>query len=216
MSRFLSVVVALPIVAALAGCPGSGSSTNGTGSGGTPDTGPPSLAKVGDLSAVIRTTRGDVTIDLLERLTPRTVANFCNLAQRGVYDGVAFHRWTRVVRQAGALPLSYAVPQESHHHHLFDAGGRVAAVQRTEGDRAFSHPCQFFITVKNQERWDLDYTVFANVTAGQPVVDSIQRDDATSIDTIEIIGDPTPLYDLLADDLAQWNAAIDKANLAKR
>lgn len=44
------------------------------------------------LSAVMTTSRGEIRLDLHEDKTPVTVANFVNLARRGFYDGLVFHR----------------------------------------------------------------------------------------------------------------------------
>lgn len=43
-------------------------------------------------SAVMKTDRGDITIDLLADVAPTTVNNFVFLAREGFYDGCTFHR----------------------------------------------------------------------------------------------------------------------------
>ena len=45
-----------------------------------------------DLTAVISTPRGAIRVRLTPEQTPVTVANFVNLAKRGYYDGLSFHR----------------------------------------------------------------------------------------------------------------------------
>ena len=42
--------------------------------------------------AIITTNKGDIKLELFGDLAPITVANFVNLAQRGYYDGIVFHR----------------------------------------------------------------------------------------------------------------------------
>ncbi|MGM9904572.1 cyclophilin type peptidyl-prolyl cis-trans isomerase [Enterococcus sp. 10A9_DIV0425] len=42
--------------------------------------------------AVIKTNRGDITVQLFPELAPKTVQNFVELAKKGYYDGVIFHR----------------------------------------------------------------------------------------------------------------------------
>lgn len=42
--------------------------------------------------AVIKTNRGDITVQLFPELAPKTVKNFIELAKKGYYDGVIFHR----------------------------------------------------------------------------------------------------------------------------
>ena len=48
------------------------------------------LAK--NYKAVMHTDKGDITLDLFEKLVPRTVNNFVFLAREGYYDGTIFHR----------------------------------------------------------------------------------------------------------------------------
>ena len=45
-----------------------------------------------DVSAVIHTSKGDIKLRLFADKAPLTVANFVNLAKRGYYDGLTFHR----------------------------------------------------------------------------------------------------------------------------
>lgn len=44
------------------------------------------------VTAVIQTTKGDITIELFPDLVPKTVQNFLKLAKDGYYDGIIFHR----------------------------------------------------------------------------------------------------------------------------
>ena len=44
------------------------------------------------MKATISTTKGDINLELYPSKTPKTVANFVNLAQRGYYNDLAFHR----------------------------------------------------------------------------------------------------------------------------
>lgn len=51
-----------------------------------------SLEKNADHQAIIKTNRGDITVQLFPELAPKTVENFVGLAKKGYYDGVIFHR----------------------------------------------------------------------------------------------------------------------------
>ena len=42
--------------------------------------------------AILKTNRGDITIDLFENDMPLTAGNFRKLVEKGFYDGVIFHR----------------------------------------------------------------------------------------------------------------------------
>lgn len=50
------------------------------------------LASVKGLQATIKTNLGEIKIQLFEKQAPKTVNNFVQLAEKGYYDGVIFHR----------------------------------------------------------------------------------------------------------------------------
>lgn len=50
------------------------------------------LANVKGQQAIIKTNRGDIKLQLFPEQAPKTVANFIQLAKKGYYDGVIFHR----------------------------------------------------------------------------------------------------------------------------
>lgn len=50
------------------------------------------LNKQTGTTATIKTNKGDITLQLFDKLAPKTVKNFVELAQDGYYDGVIFHR----------------------------------------------------------------------------------------------------------------------------
>ena len=50
------------------------------------------LDKQTGTTAIIKTNKGDITLQLFDKLAPKTVKNFVELAQDGYYDGVIFHR----------------------------------------------------------------------------------------------------------------------------
>ena len=51
-----------------------------------------STAGLKDVNVVISTTKGDIELALYPSKAPVTVANFLNLASRGYYKGITFHR----------------------------------------------------------------------------------------------------------------------------
>ena len=57
------------------------------------------------LRAIINTSKGEIVVQLNERAAPTTVANFTNLAMRGFYDGLTFHRVERNFMVQGGDPL---------------------------------------------------------------------------------------------------------------
>ncbi len=58
------------------------------------------------LTAVIDTSKGEIRVELNDRAAPTTVANFINLAIRGFYDGLTFHRLERNFMVQGGDPLA--------------------------------------------------------------------------------------------------------------
>ena len=58
------------------------------------------------LVAVMETKKGTIRLDLYAEETPMTVANFVNLAQRGFYDGLSFHRVIADFMIQGGCPHS--------------------------------------------------------------------------------------------------------------
>lgn len=165
---------------------------------------------VPELRATIQTARGPIRIRLMVREAPLTCANFVNLALRGAYDQSQFHDWTRVIRQCGGpaqrFEPGYMLRREFSAKLMFDGPGMVAMQKAADGEHA--HATQFFITVKEQSRWDLDIPIFAVVEQGQGVVDATEKGDA--IDRIVIEGDASALLARFPKELAAWNAALDR------
>jgi len=64
------------------------------------------------------------------------------------------------------------------------------AMQKAPDDE-HAHGTQFFVTVKEQSRWNLDIPIFATVSRGQDVVNMLEMGDA--IERIELDGNPAPL-----------------------
>lgn len=50
------------------------------------------LAKAQGPKAIIKTNKGTIEVQLFEKLAAKTVKNFVELAKKGYYDGVTFHR----------------------------------------------------------------------------------------------------------------------------
>ena len=172
---------------------------------------PTAQAAVPELHATIHSARGDIRIRLMVREAPLTCANFVNLVQRGVYEQTEFHDWTRVIRQCGGpaqrFEPGYMIRREFNAKLMFDGPGKVAMQKAADGQHA--HATQFFITVKEQSRWDLDIPIFAVVERGQGAVDAIQQGDAVERITIE--GDPAPLLARFAKEVAEWNRSLDRS-----
>jgi peptidyl-prolyl cis-trans isomerase B (cyclophilin B) len=165
-----------------------------------------------ELKATFETSKGDIHTKLFPELAPLTVTNFVNLAQRGYYDGLKFHRVIADFMIQGGCPLGtgtgdpgYKFKDECTPKLKHDAPGKLSmanAGPNTNGS-------QFFITHVPTPWLDGKHTVFGEVidAKDQAVVDKIARGD--TIKRIVIEGDTSALYAEHADQLAKWNATLD-------
>ncbi len=128
--------------------------------------------------ATLKTTKGDVKIELLADESPRTVNNFVFLARAGYYDGVKFHRvigpfmiQTGDPTGTGMGGPGYKFADELPPKHPYEAGmvAMANAGPNTNGS-------QFFICSGSQSR-SLDsypnYSQFGRVVGGMDVVNAL-------------------------------------------
>ena len=144
---------------------------------------------------MIRTTKGNIKIELFDDKTPNTVRNFLDLVKRGFYNGLKFHRVIAdfmiqggcsigngtgghpdgisneceirpdVKHQRGSLAMAHAGTCE----HDKGTGKKISG--------RCSNGAQFYITHKATSWLDGVHTVFGQVIEGQDVVDAIQKGD---------------------------------------
>ena len=126
--------------------------------------------------AVIETSKGRIRFELCEDKAPATTANFVQLAQRGFYDGLIFHRViSGFVIQTGD-PLgngtggSEARIKLEIHRDLAHTDGAVGMARGPNPDSASS---QFYICDGAQHGLDGNYAVFGKVIDGMDVVRAI-------------------------------------------
>ena len=70
--------------------------------------------------AVIKTNRVEITVQLFPELAPKTVKNFIELAKKGYYDGVIFHRVIPDFMIQGGDPTGTGMGGESIYGESFD------------------------------------------------------------------------------------------------
>ncbi len=70
--------------------------------------------------AVIKTNRGDITVQLFPELAPKTVQNFIELSKKGYYDGVIFHRVIPDFMIQGGDPTGTGMGGESIYGESFE------------------------------------------------------------------------------------------------
>lgn len=168
-----------------------------------------------ELQAVIDTNKGVITVELNHRAAPVTVANFVNLAQRGFYDGLKFHRVERNFMVQGGDPLGNGTGGPG-----YKFGGEIVLHHNQPGiiSMANSGPgtdgSQFFITHLATPHLNGLHSVFGRVVAGMPEVYKIQRGDV--INSIVIQGDSSVLLQRFANRLLEWNTILDANYPASR
>ena len=161
------------------------------------------------ITATIETSRGNIVLSLNERAAPTSVANFVNLAMRGYYDGLTFHRveprfmiQTGDPEGTGRGGPGYTFSGETNLRH--NRPGVISTANAGPG----TDGSQFFITHLPTPHLDGGHSVFGYVTSGMDVVNSIRRGDTMVKVTIE--GDIAPLWERKSVDLIVWNAILDR------
>jgi cyclophilin family peptidyl-prolyl cis-trans isomerase len=137
------------------------------------------LARVGkEVQARVETDKGAFVIEFLPEDAPLTVDNFVELARRGFFDGVTFHRVVPNFVVQGGDPRGDGNGGPGHQIRCeinaspYERGavGMALSGKDTGGS-------QWFVTHSPQPHLDGGYTVFGNVVAGMEVVDRLARGD---------------------------------------
>jgi len=165
-----------------------------------------------DLTADIKTNRGTIHLKLFADQTPMTVANFANLAQRGYYNGLTFHRVIPDFMIQGGCPNGdgrggpgYKFGDEFVSGLKHDRPGILSMANAGPG----TNGSQFFITHGPTPWLDGKHTVFGAIVGAddQKVVDSIRGED--QIESITIGGDTSALFAKEKGNIDKWNATLD-------
>ena len=140
------------------------------------------------------------------------MANFANLARRGFYDGLNFHRVIGDFMIQGGCPLGtgtgspgYRFEDEFDVTLRHDQPGRLSMANSGPG----TNGSQFFITHVPTPHLDDNHSIFGEVVDGgdQAVVNAVAQGD--TIETITIEGDVEALFEQVSDRLAEWNGQLD-------
>jgi len=165
------------------------------------------------INVTFETNRGPIHLRLHEDKAPVTVASFVNLARRGYYDGLSFHRVINDFMIQGGCPLGtgtggpgYKFEDEFHPSLRHDKPGVLSmanAGPRTNGS-------QFFITHGPTPWLDGKHSVFGEVIGGddQKVVNAIRQGD--TIEKVTVEGDVDALLAAQADRVKEWNTVLDQ------
>lgn len=130
---------------------------------------------------LLKTSKGDIELQLFENQAPNTVANFISLVEKGYYNGLTFHRVMPGFMAQGGCPKGtgtggpgYHIPcecyQQDYRRHFRGSLSMAHAGRDTGGS-------QFFLTFLPTSHLDGRHTVFGRVIKGIDVLSKLQRRD---------------------------------------
>ncbi|MFY0627280.1 MAG: peptidylprolyl isomerase [Reichenbachiella sp.] len=134
------------------------------------------------MTAEIHTAKGVMKLDFFEKDAPNTVKNFTDLAKKGFYNGLTFHRVIPNFVIQGGCPdgtgaggPGYSIDCELDGENQFHDKGvlSMAHAGRNTGGS------QFFIchSRDNTAHLDRNHTCFGKVVEGLEVIDQIEQGD---------------------------------------
>lgn len=164
-----------------------------------------------DLIATFNTNRGPIRVRLFPEQAPVTVANFVNLAKRGYYDGLSFHRVIPDFMIQGGCPQGtgtggpgYTFEDECRSELRHSKPGILSMANAGPG----TNGSQFFITHVATPWLDGKHTVFGEVIGAgdQAVVDAVRQSD--KIESLTIEGDSDALLASQGKRVGEWNVRL--------
>ena len=170
-----------------------------------------SYSKEYKMKVKIITTKGDVNINLLPDKSPVTVANFVNLAKKGYYDGLKFHRVIDNFMAQGGDPTGtgaggpgYRFEDEVNNGLNFSKAGKLAMANAGPG----TNGSQFFITTVPTEWLNGNHTIFGEVVsdADLAVVKKLSNGDVMTKVVVE--GDVDAFLKTQKTRVDSWNKTL--------
>ena len=170
-----------------------------------------SYSKEYKMKVKIITAKGDVNINLLPDKSPVTVANFVNLAKKGYYDGLKFHRVIDNFMAQGGDPTGtgmggpgYRFEDEVNNGLNFSKAGKLAMANAGPG----TNGSQFFITTVPTEWLNGNHTIFGEVVsdADLAVVKKLSNGDVMTKVVVE--GDIDAFLKTQKSKVDSWNKTL--------
>ena len=164
------------------------------------------------MEAHIKTNKGTIKLNLFYDQVPLTVSNFVNLAKRGYYNNLKFHRVIDDFMIQTGCPLGtgtggpgYDFEDEFHNSLKHDKPGILSMANAGPG----TNGSQFFITHVETPWLDNNHSIFGQVIDDddQEVVNSISQNDI--IEEISIIGELTENSEI-NQRISNWNEILDR------
>ena len=159
----------------------------------------------------IMTEKGDININLLPEKSPVTVANFVNLAKKGYYDGLKFHRVIDNFMAQGGDPTGtgaggpgYQFEDEVNNGLNFSKAGKLAMANAGPG----TNGSQFFITTVPTEWLNGNHTIFGEVVSDDDlrVVKKLSNGDVMKKVVVE--GDVDTFLKTQKNRVDSWNKTL--------
>ncbi|GAA5484606.1 peptidylprolyl isomerase [Haloferula sargassicola] len=177
-----------------------------------------------DIRIKMETTKGTIEATMFASKAPMTVANFLNLAKRGYFDGIAFHRVIDGFMIQGGDPTETGRggPGYQFDNEISPAlNHNKAGIFSMANSGPDTNGSQFFITMGPAPFLNGGYSAFGEVTKGLDVVKSIVGKLDTGepkvkfdgkgdkIKSIEILDSTDALFAAEKDKLDEWNKILD-------
>jgi peptidyl-prolyl cis-trans isomerase A (cyclophilin A) len=191
---------------------------------------------------VLRTSQGDITLELYPDKAPKSVANFLQYVRDGFYDGTLLHRAIPGYLVQGGLYTRDLQPKRTRSAVASEADNGLSNLRGTiavaRGADPNSGTAQFFFNLVDNRRLDFvgnqsgltwGYTVFGKVTKGMDVVDKIAAlptralgpfagdvpNPLVLIESAHVIGEEAPAPAASAEAPATAASAASKPAAAK-
>ncbi len=128
-----------------------------------------------EVTAVVKTTAGEMTFEFFADKAPNHVRNFVELAEKGFYDGTIFHRVIPGFMIQGGCPKGDGTGGPGHKvdaefNDVHHARGIVSMARSNDPNSAGS---QFFVCHGDAGFLDGQYTAFGKMTSGDATLDEI-------------------------------------------
>jgi peptidyl-prolyl cis-trans isomerase B (cyclophilin B) len=183
-------------------------------------------AAVTDIKIKMVTDAGDIEATIFASKVPMTSANFLNLAKRGYYNNIAFHRVIENFMIQGGDPTEsgrggpgYKFADEFHPELKHSKPGLFSMANAGPG----TNGSQFFITMAPTPFLDNRHSVFGEVTKGLDIVNKIvgkvdtgepggkSDGKGNKITKIEILDSTDALFAAQKENIDKWEAALKAA-----
>lgn len=164
------------------------------------------------MEAHIKTNKGTIKLNLFYDQVPLTVSNFVNLAKRGYYNNLKFHRVIDDFMIQTGCPLGtgtggpgYDFEDEFHDSLKHDKPGVLSMANAGPG----TNGSQFFITHVETPWLDNNHSIFGQVIDDddQDIVNSISQNDI--IEKIIIVGELKENSEI-NQRISNWNEILDR------